>query len=100
MAMDNDETLQYFLNHPDVDAEHLLLLDYQTIATAQVKDPELQQSLAYKPQNPRISMSNHVNVICYIPENNTPRKLCLPTQPSAQYRSMVSLFAQPHWYDA
>jgi hypothetical protein len=35
MAMDNDETLQYFLNHRDVDAEHPCALEYQTIATAQ-----------------------------------------------------------------
>jgi hypothetical protein len=89
------------LNHPDVDAEHPFALDYQTIATAQGHDPELQQKLPNKPQQyARIAMSNDVNVICYIPENNTPRNICLPMQPSAQYRSMVSLFAQQHWFDA
>jgi hypothetical protein len=76
----DDEMLQCFLNHLDVDAEHPFALDYQTIATAQDHDPELQQKLANKPQQyARIAMSNDVNVICYIPEPNTPWRICLPT---------------------
>jgi hypothetical protein len=72
--------LQCFLNHPDVDTEHPFALDYQTIATAQDQDPELQQKLADKPQQyARIVMSHDVNVICYIPEPGTPWKICFPT---------------------
>jgi hypothetical protein len=70
----------YFLNHPNVDAEHPFALDYQTIVTAQDQDPELQQKLATKPhQYARTAMSNDVNVIGYIPEPNTPWRICLPT---------------------
>jgi hypothetical protein len=84
------------LNHPKVDAEHTFALDYQTIATAQDHDPELQQQLANKPQQyARIAMSNDVNVVCYIPEPNTPWRICLPMQPSAQYRSNAVICSIP-----
>jgi hypothetical protein len=46
VATDDDEMLQCFLNHPDMDPEHPINLDYQTIATAQDEDPELRDKLA------------------------------------------------------
>jgi hypothetical protein len=52
-----------------VDAEHPFALDYQTIATAQDQDPELQHKLATKP--------------------NTPWRICLPT---------VMLHGTVRWY--
>jgi hypothetical protein len=84
------------LNHPNVDAEHPFALDYQTIATAQGHDPELQQVFANKPQHfARIAMSNDVNVICYITEPNTPWRICLPLQPAALNRSNAVICSIP-----
>jgi hypothetical protein len=49
ILIDNQDTLERFLNYPDVDEEHPFALDHKTIPQAQNNDVALLQSLASKP---------------------------------------------------
>lgn len=54
-------------------------LDYQAIATKQEADAHLQQRILQDPQHyVRVLMAPNVHLICYIPAEHRPWKICIP----------------------
>jgi hypothetical protein len=79
VLIDDQDTLECFLNYPEVDEQHLFALDHETIAQAQNNDVALSQSLASKPTKfGRFQMSENANHVCHVPGPNLPFKMCIP----------------------
>ena len=80
VATDDDALLQCLLNFPEVDDDQSPHpLDFQVLATAQNTDEHLQQKLVDDPTHyARMLMAENVQLICYVPPNNQPWKICVP----------------------
>ena len=78
-ATDDDDLLQCFLNFPEVDDDTQHPLDFQAIAEAQADDEHLQQQVLQDPQHyAQVLMAPNVHLICYIPAEHQPWKICIP----------------------
>ena len=80
MAIDDDDLLDCFVNLP-ASSGVPFVLDYKSIADAQLGDARL-QDLRQKQPDSFVDqlLAPNTNVVCYIPQPNAPWKIYLPTQ--------------------